>query len=74
MGLTAILALIEKGLEVYQLLKDGGQIERAQKAWDIVSGFVKGGQKVKPTKADIDKARAELDTLIDEFNEPLPPA
>lgn len=68
MDLMTILALVTKGLTVAETLWENRDL--AFQAITAVKNIV---SKKEITAADIASTEAELDTLLTEFNAPLPP-
>jgi hypothetical protein len=73
MEFAAILALIEKGLLIVDVLNKAGHNEGVQQAIKIVTDFIGLTKSGEVTGNDITNTETLLDGLLDEFNETLPP-
>lgn len=72
MEIMAVLALIEKGITIANILIAAGQ--SAAPALDSIINLVRGTREGAVTQQDLDKTEALLDTLIADFNTELPAA
>lgn len=70
MDFAAILDLIAKAETVASALISAGQ--NAAPAWQALKNLFAAKETI--TQADIDAADATLDSLLDQFNQELPPA
>ena len=70
MDVTAILALVTKGISIANALITAGQ--SAAPAFAALQNLFKG--KATITQSDMDSTDAVLDALLDDFNLELPPA
>lgn len=70
MNPAAILPIISKGVSIAMSVWDNRDV--AFKAIDAVKSLLDREGEV--TQAEIDAVEADLDALLNEFNQPLPPA
>lgn len=70
MDITAILALVEKGVSIIAALIEAGQ--SATPAIQALQQLVTGAKTGKITDAELDKTEAILDGMIDDFNLVVP--
>lgn len=70
MDFAKILDLINKAETVAAALIAAGQ--NAAPAWAAIKNLFQAKETI--TQADMDAADVTLDTLLEQFNEPLPPA
>lgn len=66
MNIVAILALIEKGISVAEVLIKAGA--NAAPAFNALKDLITGAKTGTLTQADIDQTEALLDKLIADFN------
>lgn len=69
MDITRILAAVEKGLSVVTALAASEQ--KIEPAVKVVYDLVVNAQTGDVTDAQLDTTEAQLDALIEDFNEPL---
>lgn len=70
MDVMAIMALIQKGLSVAEIIIEAGR--DAAPAIKALIALAAGAQQGTVTQEQVDDTEALLDRLIAEFNEPLP--
>lgn len=69
MDMSAILALIEKGLTYIPIIIQAG--ESVEPALKTLIGLVTGAQSGTVTQDQLDEAEAALDAAIADFNTPI---
>lgn len=69
MDITRILAVVEKGLSVVTALAESEK--KIEPAVKVVYDLVVNAQTGDVTDAQLDATEAQLDALIEDFNEPL---
>lgn len=69
MNIVSVLALIEKGISVAELLIAAGK--SAAPAFSVLKDLVTGAQNKTVSDAQLTATEAALDQLLADFNEPL---
>lgn len=69
MDIMSIFAMIAKGVSVAEMLLQAGK--DVVPAIQVIKNLVTGAQEGGITQTDLDTSEAQLDALINEFNEPI---